>query len=163
MSRLATREMAVEMKRKGMRTGDAMAALRNAKSVLNECRLRPESREVLLGKAYEIIGDAQKDLFIQAGPLGEEFTRKWESHLKEVMKGKKVGKFPAPARSFYPGMPRDGGWVRISRELDPELIKALEERFGLDVEEADGAFILKGDRETLKEALKEISRVVRQG
>jgi len=154
---LVTKEMAVEVRKQDIKIGKVMEGLRNAKSILNECRIRPASREKLREMAQGIIGEAQKDLFLLAEPLGEEFVKKWETELKEVMRGKKFGDFPDPVPTFVPGMPRDGGWVRVSMDIPDEVLEDMGGRYGIEFEKQEGVVLLKGDREALREALANLS------
>jgi hypothetical protein len=73
------------------------------------------------------------------------------------MRGKKVGDFPGPAQTFVPGKPRDGGWVRVSMDIPEEVLEEVGGKYGIEFEKKEGAVLLKGDREALKEALAELS------
>ena len=163
---LATMRMAVELKKAGMKVDGAFAALRSAKVILNECRVDPYAKPEFLAKAENIILEAQRDLFAAAAPLGQEFIDGWEGRLRKAISGEKVEASGLYESTFYPGLPRDMGWVRLlpPEGLGQEALKGIAEKCGAEMRPHEGGYVLiTGKKETVKRVLKEISPYYKKG
>lgn len=156
---LATRDMAVEVKKEGFDTREALELLRSAKVMIIEWKKDPKERTEFHSRAQGMIADIQMILFQAAQPLGDEFEKRWGKELGEVMRGKKVGEFPMPSETFVKGMPRSIPWVRVQvpEGMDVKEARDAARDAGVDVKEEDDYLLLSGNKEGLRKVLDVIS------
>jgi hypothetical protein len=155
---LATVKMALEAKNKGVDVGEALALLRNAKSMLNEGRLDRGSHEAAR-QAEAMIQEAQREILIKAEAV-PGFDEKWQRVIARVQQGEKIGEYPMGGSSFYPDLPRAGGWVRLpfNRKVDESRAREVAGKHGLGFRlHHEKHFILTGDKASIKKALKNLS------
>lgn len=162
---IATDLMAKEAKKSGLGVDKAVMLLRSAKALLNECHLNAATRNELLPRASTLINEAQKEIFALAEPLGDEFEKRWTEELKRALHGEKIGEFKVEGSSkFRPNMPRDGEWVRVAIPgRAKKKIKDIEKSAGVEMRnDGDAHIIIKGDRESIRKALDELSPYFKQ-
>ncbi len=155
--------MALEAKKAGFNMGRVFAALREAKAMLNECRINPRSRGELLSEIDVLLEEAKQGVFAVAEPMGEEFVNRWKAEFKKVLAGEKVGEFPISSSKFIAGMPRDKKWVKIAstKKLAAESIEEIARKHGIKAVHAETCVTLAGSEEQVAKALKEISALVK--
>jgi hypothetical protein len=159
---IATMRMAAQLRREGFKIDKAFDLLRNARIILNEHAVDKEVGKVFLPRAAQLIESAQRELFLAAEPLGNEFTEGWEGQFKEIMQGKKVGEFAALRSStFYASLPRSRNWVRISTSgLPKKKLKEIQRQVEVRPH-GEGHVLLIGDKASLRKALDQISPYLR--
>lgn len=157
---LATRDMAVEVKKRGFDTSEALELLRSAKVMIIEWKKDPGERTEFHTRAQEMIADIQIILFQAAQPLGEEFEKRWGADLTEVMQGKKVGDFPSASETFVTGIPRNTPWVRVPlpEGMDVKEARDAAADAGVDIKEEDVHLLLSGDKKGLRLVLDVIGK-----
>ncbi len=155
---LAVMKMGVEAKKMtGVDMAKCFALLRDAKPLLNECRLDEEADPAIMSQATELVMEARRCAMAAGEAIGGEFIRKWQEIFDKVMSGEKIGEFPLSRPSFHPGMPK-GKYVKIAPTsgLDAKTIQGIAGAKGLQVQARNGEYILIGDEEKLRDALKEM-------
>ncbi|MDP6612789.1 MAG: DUF2096 family protein [Candidatus Hydrothermarchaeota archaeon] len=158
---LLTSRMAAEAKEQGMDVSQIFALLRNAKSILNEARLDKHVHRELVTRAENLINEAQQEVFIAAAPLGKGFEEKWEALVKKALMGERIGEFPFSGIRYYPSIPKEGGWVRLALKdkLPMAKVKELARAHSLGYKaDEEGHAVLTGDRDSLRKALRVISK-----
>jgi len=155
---IATMKMAVEARKAGVSLDSAFELLRFAKSILNE--RRHEHTEKELPVVEGMLLEAQKEIFLRAELLGKKFSKKWSNELKKAAEGEKIGEFSIWESKFYPTVPKDKKWARISlpRTLSIKKLEEIAKRCKVAVEPQEKqCVIISGDRDSLRKALDEIS------
>lgn len=161
---LVTIRMAMEAKKKGINVDNALALLRNAKSMLNEAHLDEDSH-FLATKAEAMIEEAQREIFINTSSM-PAFEKKWNDVITRVQRGEKFGEYVVSALSFYPDLPRGERWVRLptNEKLSISKARKIAAKHGVEFKPHEkGHFILTGDRKDLKRALDDLSKYYRGG
>lgn len=158
-------KMAGEVKKAGLPMGNLVRLLRDAKAVLNECRLDEHSRGELLPRASMLVEEAQREIFSIAGPLGPDFEKKWMEILKRVLKGEKIGEFTVTGSSkFYPNRPKNKDWVRVRVPASArEKLGEIENSSGVEIRpDGDEHILIMGDKASIQRALEELSPYFRE-
>ncbi len=150
--------MGTEVKKKsGLDLTRAFGLLRDAKSLLNECRLDNDADPDFLKKSEDMIIEAQREVILAGEALDAEFLEKWNDVFGRIVRGETIWEFPISKPSFYPNMPR-GKWVKIAplKGLKVKKLRDVARKYGVEIEPREGDYLLIGDEQNLRSAMEEI-------
>ncbi len=163
---LVTMRMALDLKESGQAVDEILELLKSAKTLLNQYLVYENTAPDTLPKAGDLVDRAQSKVFLKAKPLGRTFREKWDSTLKRVVAGEKVENFMVQKSVFYPSMPRNKRWVRIKppKSLTEKRLSDIARNTNVEImPHEDKHVLIVGDKETLREAVKEISQYMKKG
>jgi len=145
----AVMNVAAEMRREGLDTGNAIPRLRDAKVLLNHCIHDEHAHGDELLRAEMAVEDAQAELVSILNRIGrlEDFS------FEPPRRKRSSAPRPPPPRLLSG---RKWARIRIKEGMDLERIASLE---GVEfLESGKGYVTLVGDEEAVRRALAEISK-----
>ncbi|WP_456475262.1 hypothetical protein [Candidatus Pyrohabitans sp.] len=156
---LATMDMLVELSREKFRAPRASELLRHARSMINEASLNRAADEHFLLDVERLLEEAQREIFVVAQPLGDEFLMRWSGTFKRIDAGESYGEYRFNASRFYPRLPRTRKWVRIKQpsSLTPRRLLEISQSYDVKIKRhGKGHLIIVGEGEAIKRALAEV-------
>jgi hypothetical protein len=161
---LATMDMLVELNREKFRSPKASELLRHARSMINEASLNRAADESFLVKVERLLEEAQREIFVAAQPLGDEFLLRWSSTFDRIDAGERYGEYSFGVTRFYPHLPRARKWVRIKQPSNLTPRRLLEISHSCDVKikrHGKDHLVIVGEGEALKRALAEVAPYIK--
>jgi len=157
---LASIDMLTELNRKGFSVPQASELLRHVKSMISEAMLNRSADQNFFIQADQYMDEAQREIFMAAEPLGQEYIEKWDEVFRKIIRGEKYGDFRFNSSQFYPRLPRDDYWVRlrVSDDASPGDLKRISDRNGVEIKEhQENHLVVTGEKARVKKALQELS------
>lgn len=136
--------------------------IRLARSSINFYKSDPTNPEMMneLKRINDFLNSIQEILIDLAGMISDEYHEEWIESLKRASRGETVIEKEPSTPKFVVGAPAGFSMVRVTfkEPISEERLNDIAEEFGIIIEfESDDVVALYGDKEKVKESLKEIS------
>jgi hypothetical protein len=136
--------------------------IRLARTTINFYKSDPTNPEMMneLKRINEFLNSIQDILIDLAGEISEEYQEEWVESLMRAARGEKVIDKEVSTPKFVVGAPAGFSMVRVTfkEPISEERLNDIAEEYGIIIEfESDDVVALYGDKEKVKESLKEIA------
>ncbi|WP_457555376.1 hypothetical protein [Candidatus Pyrohabitans sp.] len=161
---LATMDMLVELNREKFRSPRASELLRHARSMINEASLNRAADEAFMVKVERLLEEAQREIFMAAQPLGDDFLLRWSDTFDRIEAGERYGEYSLSVSRFYPHLPRARRWVRIKQpsSLTPKRLLEISRSCNVKIKRHGRRhLVIVGDGDALKRALAEVAPYIK--
>lgn len=156
-------ELFTDLKKKNVEIPDEVTKnIRLARSTINFYKSDPNNPEMMneLRRINNLLNSVQNTLLDFSDEIGEEYKEEWIESLKRAARGETVIEKEVSAPKFVVGAPAGFSMVRVNfnEPMSEERINDIAEEYGIIIEfEEDNIIALYGDKEKVKESLKEIA------
>ncbi len=156
-------ELFTDLKKKDIQIPDEVTKnIRLARTTINFYKSDPTNPEMMneLKRINEFLNSIQDTLIDLAGEINEGYVEEWIESLKRAARGEKVIEKEVSTPKFVVGAPAGFSMVRVTfkEPMSEERLNDIAEEYGIIIEfESDDVVALYGDKEKVKESLKEIS------
>lgn len=142
--------------------GDIPKNVRLAKSTINFYKSDPTNPEMMkeLKRINDFLNKVQDTLLDIAEGYGPEYRDEWLGKLMRASRGEKVVEKEEISPRFVVGAPSGFSMVRVTfkEPLSEERLNDIAETHGVIIEfEEDDVVAIYGDKDNVKESLKEIA------
>ncbi len=136
--------------------------MRLARSTINFYKADPTNPEMMkeLKRINEFLNSAQDSLLDMAEEIGSHYRDGWLDKLMRASRGEIVVEKEVRSPRFVVGAPSGFSMVRVNFQepLSEERLNDIAESFGVIIEfESDDVVAIYGDKDAVKESLKEIA------
>ncbi len=156
-------ELFTDLKNKEVSIPDEVTKnIRLARSTINFYKSDPTNPEMMneLKRINDFLNSIQDTLLDLAEEIGEEYRAKWIESLKRAARGETVIEKEVSTPKFVVGAPAGFSMVRVTfkEPISEERLNDIAEEYGIIIEfEEDDVIALYGDKDKVKESLKEIA------
>lgn len=156
-------ELFTDLKKKNIQIPDDVTkTIRLARSTINFYKSDPTNPEMMneMRRINDFLNSIQDTLIDLADEISDEYQEEWVESLKRAARGETVIEKEAPTPKFVVGAPAGFSMVRVTfkEPMSEERLNDIAEEYGIIIEfESDDVVALYGDKEKVKESLKEIS------
>ncbi|MGC9516583.1 MAG: DUF2096 domain-containing protein [Methanomicrobiales archaeon] len=156
-------ELLTDLKKKGTKIPtEVNEDLRLARTEINFYKTDPTNPEVMkeLKRINQFLNSAQDTLINLTEDIGDDYKTKWIQKLQKASMGEEVCPTGERKSKFIVGAPPGFSMVRITLKepLAEDRIQDIAEEYNLIIEfDEDNVISVFGDKENIKEGLKEIS------
>ncbi|MDI6723664.1 MAG: DUF2096 domain-containing protein [Methanobacterium sp.] len=156
-------ELFTDLKKKNVEIPDEVTKnIRLARSTINFYKSDPNNPEMMneLRRINNLLNSVQDTLLDLSDEIGEEYKEEWIESLKRAARGETVIEKEVSTPKFVVGAPAGFSMVRVTfnEPMSEERINDIAEEYGIIIEfEEDNIIALYGDKEKVKESLKEIA------
>lgn len=156
-------ELLSDLRKKGVEIPSPVTEdIRMARTTLNFYKVDPTDPErmVELKRLNDFLNSAQDPLLTLADDQGEDYLEKWLEKLKKASRGEQIYQIKDKKSRFVPGAPSGFSMARITfkKPLSEDRVQDIAEYHNVIIEfEEDHIVLIYGDKENIKESLKEIS------
>ena len=156
-------DLLTDLRKKGIEIPDEVTKnVRLAKSTINFYKSDPSNPEMIkeLKRINDFLNSIQDTLLDIAKIVGNEYEDEWLQKLMRASRGEKVIEKEETSPKFVVGAPAGFSMVRVTfkEPLSEERLNDIAETHGVIIEfEEDDVVAIYGDKDNVKESLKEIA------
>ncbi len=143
---------------------EVMSSLRSAKTMINVYNADPSRVETIPTIESYLLNVESGLINMAKEEVGEDFMEDWIRKVEEARKEEEP-KAEAATRRFIPGLPKGQHWIRVlpSDDVLKENVEELAGKLGLSCKlQKDGYLLVYGDREKVKDFVKEMAEKTRR-
>ena len=156
-------DLLTDLRKKGKEIPDEVPKnVRLAKSTINFYKADPTNPEMMseLKRINDFLNSIQDTLLDLAEEVSKDYKDEWLDKLMRASRGERVVEKEETTPKFAVGVPAGFSMVRVTfkEPLSEERVNDIAESHGVIIEfEEDDVIAIYGDKENVKESLKEIS------
>jgi hypothetical protein len=156
-------ELLTDLRKKGVEIPSSITEdVRMARTTLNFYKVDPTDPErmIELKRINDFLNLAQDALLTMADDQGEDYLEEWLDKLKRASRGEQVYQIIDKKSRFVVGAPSGFSMTRITfkKPISEDRVQEIAEYHNVNIEfEEDHILLIFGDKENIKESLKEIS------
>ena len=132
--------------------------------MINEASLNRAADEAFMVKVERLLEEAQREIFMAAQPLGDDFLLRWSDTFDRIEAGERYGEYSLSVSRFYPHLPRARRWVRIKQpsSLTPKRLLEISRSCNVKIKRhGKEHLVIVGEGDALKRALAEVAPYIK--